>query len=77
MSRNIEVWYAFCPDNLHCPLFEIDNPPKQRGYCRGCGSERELHSIGKGYVSHEERNCGLAGREPQRNPDSTPAPSRI
>jgi len=77
MGRNIEIWYAFCPDKLHIPLFEIDSPPKQRDYCHGCGCDKELHGIDKGYVSHEERNNRLASSRPLSNPDSKPSPSRL
>jgi hypothetical protein len=77
MGRNIEVWYAHCPDGLHIPLFEIDSPPKQRDYCRGCGCDKELQGIDKGYVSHEERNNRLASSRPLSNPDSKPSPSKL
>jgi hypothetical protein len=75
MGRNINTWYAFCADDLHIPLF--DNQPKQLDYCGGCGCEKELHGIDEGYVSHEERNNGLATSRPLRNPDSTPLPTRL
>ncbi|MCU1270162.1 MAG: hypothetical protein JWN74_1456 [Acidobacteriaceae bacterium] len=78
MSRNIEIWYAYCPQS-HIPLFEIDQPPKdQHGYCVGCGVDKKLDGLQKGYVSHEERNQRRAFRGvPLSNPDSTPPPTRL
>lgn len=77
MGRNIEVWYAFCPDKLHIPLFDIDKRPLEQGLCLGCGGIKELYGIDKGYVSPEERNTGLADSEPLRNPDSIPPLKRL
>ena len=76
MSRNEEVWYAFCPES-HVVLFDLDNRPSQHAQCRLCGGVREMHGIEKGYVSHEERNRGFAASKPLCNPESTPPPKRL
>ena len=68
MGRNVVRWYAFCAGELHIPLFE--NRPNENDLCYGCGGQRKLHGIGKGYVSKEEADRGLAKSEPLSSPDS-------
>ncbi|HKV05219.1 MAG TPA: hypothetical protein VJO53_08955 [Candidatus Acidoferrales bacterium] len=75
MGGNIKRWYAFCPDELHIPLFE--NRPRKQDYCLGCGGIKELHGIGEGYVSKEEADKGRADSRPLDNPNSTMAPRSL
>jgi hypothetical protein len=76
MSRNEEVWYAFCPES-HIVLFDIDKRPSQHATCPVCGGVREMRGIEKGYVSHEERNKGFTDSRPLSTPDSTPPPKKL
>jgi Pyruvate/2-oxoacid:ferredoxin oxidoreductase delta subunit len=74
-SRNVERWYAFCPDESHITLF--DKKPMESDYCLGCGMCKKLHGIGKGYVSHHEADKGMADSRPLSKPETTPPPTTL
>jgi hypothetical protein len=75
MNRNVKRWFAYCPDELHIPLFE--NQPKTKNNCEGCGQVVLLHGVGEGYVSHEEADKGRADSKPLSEPSGPSRPQEI
>lgn len=72
---NVKRWYAFCPDDLHIPLFE--KRPHQPDRCEGCGKVRELHGVAEGYVTQSEADKGRADMRPSRTPAAPLPPTRL
>jgi hypothetical protein len=60
--RNEKTWFAVCPEG-HLPLF--DKQPKEVDICTLCGVPKKLTDTGEGFVSHEEKNKGLADYFPE------------
>jgi hypothetical protein len=75
MERSVKRWYAFCPNELHIPLFE--NEPKQSDYCNGCNRIAPLSGIAEGYVSQQEADKGRADLLPLSTPNAMPPPARL
>ena len=72
--RNEKTWFAVCPSG-HLPLF--DERPNEVDICTFCGVHKKLTDIGEGFVSHEEKNKGLADSFPSWNAKGPILPDRL